>query len=81
MQSKPCAVKVLHNVGILFISDLPAISEGGAVQEARLSCFKKEGKYLLDLKHPNIVELFDIVPYPEHNLPCLVMELLDCSNN
>ena len=79
LQSKRCAVKVLHEVGTLLISNLPTISEDGAVHEAGLKSFRKEGKFLLDLKHPNIVELFDIFPYPKYNLPCLVMELLDCS--
>ena len=75
-KGKACAVKVLHEVGMEITLNL---TKGGAVQEARLSSFEKECENLFDLKHPNIVELLHVRPYPPRNLPCLVMELLDCS--
>ena len=56
-----CAVKVLHEVGMEITLNL---TKGGAVQEARLSSFEKECKNLFDLKHPNIVELLHVCPYP-----------------
>ena len=75
-KGKPCAVKVLQEVGMEITLNLV---RGGTVQEARLSSFEKECENLFDLKHPNIVELLHVCPYPPRNLPCLVMELLDCS--
>lgn len=79
IQSRPCAVKVLVEIGRELMLNFPILSEDGTVQESRLNTFEKECKYLFDLKHPNIVELINIYPYPCHNLPCIVMELLDCN--
>ena len=76
MKSKPCAVKVLKEIGNKISMNLPTVSH---VQDNRLNSFEKELKTLLDLKHPNIVELLHVCPYPQHEWPCLVMELLDCN--
>lgn len=76
-KEKPCAVKVLHVIGTKVIMDLPSVPE--EVQEARLSSINNECKSLLDLHHPNIVKLFCICIYPKTTMPCIVMELLDCS--
>ena len=76
-------MKVLHEVGTELTLNLSTTSgKRGKVQEERLKSFERERECLLGLKHPNIVELFDICPYPvtpQQDLPCLVMELLDCS--
>ena len=76
ISSKPCAVKVLREIGTQISMNLPTVSE---VQEARLNSFERELSALVNLKHPNIVELLHVCPYPKHKWPCLVMELLDCS--
>ena len=80
-QGKSCAVKVLYEVGMELIMDLSSTPSERKVQESRLDSFKKERKSLLDLQHPNIVKLFHVCTYPgpQTDLPCLVMELLDCS--
>ena len=77
--SKPCAVKVLVEIGRELALNVPITSQGGTIQEARLQSFEKEYKYLLNLKHPNIVELIDVRYYPQSKAPCLIMELLNCS--
>ena len=79
MHGKPCAVKVLHEVAMELKFDLPTVSDDKPVQEAKLNCLEKEHKSLLELKHPNVVELLHVCTYRQSNLPCLVMELLDCS--
>lgn len=83
LQDRQCAVKVLHEVGTELTLNLSTTTgKCGKVQEQRLKSFERERECLLGLKHPNIVELFDICPYPvtpQQTLPCLVMELLDCS--
>lgn len=79
IQSRPCAVKVLLEIGRELVLNLPITSENITIQEARLNAFEKEYKYLLDLKHPNIVELIAVCCFPQNNAPCIVMELLDCS--
>jgi serine/threonine protein kinase len=83
LQDRQCAVKVLHEVGTELTLNLSTTSgKRGKVQEERLKSFERERECLLGLRHPNIVELFDIFPYPvyqQQDLPCLVMELLDCS--
>ena len=76
ISSKPCAVKVLREIGTQISMNLPTVSR---VQEARLNSFERELSALVNLKHPNIVELLHVCPYPKHKWPCLVMELLDCS--
>lgn len=77
IQGKQCAVKVLK-FGMELTSNLSITPGGGTIQEAKLDSLEKECKYLLNLKHPNIVELTDI-RYPRYNSLCLVMKLLDCS--
>jgi len=42
-----------------------------------LEDFKKECKFLRVLKHPNIVEMFDVL-FPEDGSPVLIMELMYC---
>ena len=80
-REKPCAVKGLYEVGMEFVLDLPSTPDERKVQATRLDSFRKEHKSLLDLQHPNIVRLFHVCTYPgpQTDLPCLVMELLDCS--
>lgn len=81
-QEEPCAIKVLHVISTKVIMGLPSVPqqiEPKGVQEARLNSIKNECKSLLDLHHPNIVKLFCVCVYPKTTLPCLVMELLDCS--
>lgn len=83
LKERQCAVKVLHEVGMELTLKLSTTSgKRGKVQEERMKSFERERECLLGLKHPNIVELLDICPYPvtpQQDLPCLVMELLDCS--
>ena len=76
-QEKQCAVKVLHEIGMEFTLDLPGNDR--QIQDARVNSFMNEFKRLLELQHPNVVKLFHFCAYPQTNLPCLVMELLDCS--
>lgn len=82
-QDNPCAVKVLQEMSWELLLNLPPDPNLG-VQEGRLNSFIRECKSLLALKHPNIVELFNIHEYPlsdyqKTKLPCIVMELLDCN--
>ena len=79
MQNRPCAVKVLIEIGRELALNVPITSQGGTIQEARLQSFERECQYLLNLRHPNIVELIDVHYYPQTKAPCLIMELLDCS--
>ena len=79
IQDRPCAVKVLVEIGRELALNVPISSQGGTIQEARLQSLERECKYLLNLKHPNIVELIDVRYYPQSKAPCLIMELLDCS--
>lgn len=82
-KTKACAVKVLHEIGMEFQLNLPDEGDGRKVQSARVNSFNRECKNLglLEIHHPNVVELMAVCAYPgtNHNLPCLVMELLDCS--
>ena len=77
---KPCAVKVLKEIGMVIVSDFDfAVSDLG-IQEAGLKCFKRESMILNQIQsHPNVVKLFDICLYPRGKFPMIVMELLDCS--
>ena len=78
-KEKPCAVKVILELGRVLTIDIHKEHGVRKVQEKRIDCLEKERKYLLECRHPNIVELFHFCSYPDRNLPCLVMELLDCS--
>lgn len=79
IQNRPCAVKVLVEIGRELALNVPITSQGGTIQEARLQSFERECEFLLNLRHPNIVELIDVHYYPQNKAPCLIMELLDCS--
>jgi serine/threonine protein kinase len=81
LPDQQCAVKVLLEVGKELILNSSEKHGNIAVQEEGLKTFERERKYLLDINHENIVKLLDICTYParQQDLPCLVMELLDCN--
>ena len=72
----PCAVKILNEVAMMLMSDLPT-SERDVEQQAKH--IKKEGDCLERLDHEHVVKLFDIRTYSEGSYPVLVMEKLDCN--
>ena len=72
-------MKVILEIGREIIFDVHREDGDRKVQVGRIECLEKEWKSLLECRHPNIVELFHFCSYPDRNLPCLVMELLDCS--
>ena len=76
---KPCAVKILNEVAMELISDLPPGSSDGQVSRKAIESFTKEGDCLKQIDHPNVVKLYDIRPYPKGDYPVLVMEKLNCS--
>ena len=59
IQNRLCAVKVLVEIGRELALNVPITSQGGIIQEARLQSFERECEYLLNLRHPNIVELYN----------------------
>jgi serine/threonine protein kinase len=76
---KPCAVKILNEVAMELISDLPPGSSDGQVSQMAIESFTKEGDCLKRIDHPNVVKLYDIRPYPKGDYPVIVMEKLNCS--
>ena len=76
---KPCAVKILNEVAMELISDLPPGSSDGQVLQKAIESFTKEGDCLKRIDHPNIVKLYDVRTYPKGDYPVIVMEKLSCS--
>ena len=76
---KPCAVKILNEVAMELISELPTSSRNEPMLQKAIDSFTREGECLKLLKHKNIVKLYDIRPYPKGNYPVIVMEKLSCS--
>ena len=77
-KQKPCAVKVLHTQAQELMTDLPVVTKGDGNENLQLK-FKAECEFMMEYKHPNIVDCYATQIYPKCNLPVLVMELMDIS--
>lgn len=64
-----------HFVAVKRLKDIVAWNHPSAVEG-----FKRECAFLGELKHPNIVEMYDAI-FPDGNLPLLITELLFCDLN
>ena len=76
---KPCAVKILNDVAMELISEIPTSLRDERTLQKAIDSFTKEGECLKQIKHKNIVKLYDIRPYPKGNYPVIVMEKLSCN--
>ena len=76
-KGKPCAAKVLNALGQQLVTSLPVATGEG--QSEALIRFKKECEFMKQLKHPNVVEHYATLLYPNCKLPILVMELMEFS--
>lgn len=74
-----CAVKVLNQVAMHLITELPAGPCDDPIVRKGVESFTRECSCLMTLNHPNIVELIDVRTYHKGNYPVLIMEKLDCS--
>ena len=73
----PCAVKVLEPLGIQIIESLPTLPF--EAQNSARTSLRTEWRILTTFSHKNIVECYKAFNHPEHNLPILVMECMDCN--
>ena len=74
-----CAVKILNQVAMHLISDLPTGPCDGPIQRKAIQSFTRECSCLMTINHPNVVKLIDVRTYDKGNFPVLIMERLDCS--
>ena len=74
-----CAVKILNQVAMHLISDLPTGPCDDAIQRKAVQSFTRECSCLMTINHPNVVKLIDVRTYDKGNFPVLIMERLDCS--
>lgn len=74
-----CAVKILNQVAMHLISDLPTGKCDDAILRKAVQSFTKECSCLMTINHPNVVKLIDVRTYDKGNFPVLIMERLDCS--
>ena len=72
---KPCAVKIFNEVAQSLRCYLPT---GGISDKAKCS-FIEEGECLKQIKHENVVKLYDVRVYPHGDYPVLVMEKMVCT--
>ena len=77
--SECCAVKILNQVAMHLISDLPTGPCDDPIQRKAVQSFTKECSCLMTINHPNVVRLIDVRTYEKGNFPVLIMEKLDCS--
>ena len=74
-----CAVKILNQVAMHLITDLPAGPPDDPIQRKAIQSFTRECGCLMTINHPNVVKLMDVRTYDKGNFPILIMERLDCS--
>ena len=77
--SECCAVKILNQVAMHLISDLPTGPCDDPIIRKAVQSFTKECSCLMTINHPNVVKLIDVRTYDKGNFPVLIMERLDCS--
>lgn len=76
----PCAVKILNEVAMSLVSELPLhCSSGSEIDKRAKHSFLKEGSCLKRIDHKNVVKIYDVRAYPKGDYPVLIMEKLDCS--
>lgn len=76
---KPCAIKILNDVAMSLMSNLPLDTEDDKIQQQAKKSFKMESDCLIRIQHDNIVTLYDVRFYPKGDFPVLIMEKMDCS--
>ena len=78
-RDESCAVKILNQVAMHLISDLPPGPIDDPIQRKAIQSFTRECGCLMTINHPNVVRLLDVRSYHKGGFPILVMERLDCS--
>ena len=74
-KSRPCAVKVLHQVAMQIQMNIPAGPEKTRIIQA----FDRECEFLKSFRNPNIVQHLSTDEHPMSGSTILVTELMDCS--
>ena len=74
-RSRPCAVKVLHELATQIRTNLPA----GKGNIDIINAFDQECEFLESFQHPNIVQHFSTDEHPMSGSTILVTELMDCN--
>ena len=74
-RSRPCAVKVLHELATQLRTNLPANPKTNETIRA----FDRECKFLESFQHPNIVQHLSTDEHPMSGSTILVTELMDCN--
>ena len=74
-RSRPCAVKVLHELATQIRTKLPI----GQENEEAIKSFDCECEFLESFQHPNIVQHLSTDEHPTSGSTILVTELMDCN--
>jgi cyclin-dependent kinase 7 len=74
-----CAVKVLNQVAMHVITDLPTGPPDDSIERKAIQSVTRECGCLMTINHPNVVKLLDVRSYHKGDFPILIMERLDCS--
>ena len=74
-RSRPCAVKVLHELATQIRTNLPT----GQEKEEIIKAFDRECEFLKSFRHVNVVLHLSTDNHPQSGGTILVTELMDCS--
>ena len=74
-RSRPCAVKVLHQLATQMLTNLPVSQEN----DGTIKAFDCECEFLESFQHPNIVQHLSTDEHPMSGSTILVTELMDCN--
>ena len=74
-RSRPCAVKVLHELATQMRTNLPA----GQKNDGTVKAFDRECEFLESFHHPNIVQHLSTDEHPMSGSTILVTVLMDCN--